>query len=297
MEHERYIKKCVQNNSLQKVSFLKRDGDSVEEIKNILFLCPFGSHLYGTEGKHSDLDLKGIYMPSLREIILEEDEKTIRFSNGENRNSTNEGDLDVEIIDLRKFISDAISGQTYAVELLHCPNELQIISTDLSEFLFSEKQRLISSKVKPFLGYCQAQAKKYSLKGKRLDELEKVNKLLGSKSPSSRLKIILSEIELDNFNYVNLVEKEIHNQSDSLKLLKIDQKQYNLHAEIRSVKNSLEKVLSKYGNRAHKAKDGIDWKAIYHAYRVAFELGELLKTGQIQFPLQKAPFLKKVKKR
>ena len=31
----------------------------------------FGSHLYGTDTATSDLDLKGVYLPSAREILLQ----------------------------------------------------------------------------------------------------------------------------------------------------------------------------------------------------------------------------------
>ena len=38
----------------------------MEEIVKILY----GSHLYGTDTKHSDRDYKGVYIPGWRDIIL-----------------------------------------------------------------------------------------------------------------------------------------------------------------------------------------------------------------------------------
>lgn len=53
----------------------------------------------------------------------------------------------------------------------------------------------------------------------------------------------------------------------------------------------------RYGARAKQAEDndGIDWKAVSHAFRAAEQLEELLTTGDLQFPLKNAQFIKDVK--
>lgn len=59
----------------------------------------------------------------------------------------------------------------------------------------------------------------------------------------------------------------------------------------------LEKILDNYGRRAYLAEknEGIDWKAISHAFRVCYEVQELLLTHQITFPLKQRDFIKAVK--
>jgi hypothetical protein len=51
---------------------------------------------------------------------------------------------------------------------------------------------------------------------------------------------------------------------------------------------ALEKVHDNYGARAKQAanNEGIDWKAISHAYRVGKQAYELLETGKITLPMQ-----------
>ena len=40
----------------------------------------FGAHLYGTDTKTSDLDYKGIFLPSVEEILLNKIPKCINLS-------------------------------------------------------------------------------------------------------------------------------------------------------------------------------------------------------------------------
>ena len=52
-----------------------------------------------------------------------------------------------------------------------------------------------------------------------------------------------------------------------------------------------------YGKRARQAAEnkGIDWKAISHALRAAYQTKQLLTEGVITFPLREADYLKEVK--
>ena len=40
---------------------------------------------------------------------------------------------------------------------------------------------------------------------------------------------------------------------------------------------------------------GVDWKAVSHAIRVAYEMKEILEEGNITFPLREREFIKRVK--
>ncbi len=58
------------------------------------------------------------------------------------------------------------------------------------------------------------------------------------------------------------------------------------------------KVYENYGHRARAAmnNEGIDWKAVSHAVRVAGQALELLSTGHITFPRPDAEYLLAVKR-
>ena len=59
----------------------------------------------------------------------------------------------------------------------------------------------------------------------------------------------------------------------------------------------LERFFNEYGKRAQQAAEnkGVDWKAVSHAIRVAYQTKQLLTENTITFPLKNADFLTKVK--
>jgi len=261
-------------------------------LKNVMFLSKFGSHLHGTTTPTSDLDLKAVFMADLSDIVLGRDRETVTASSGgDGRNEAD--DLDIEFIELRKLLSDAMKGQTYAVELLHADQGSEIFSTDLYEDLRANKDKLLTSNVKPFIGYCVSQAKKYGMKGSRLKATEEALDFLKESNRNHRVEDVVDEIPKNDIVFV--VDKDLAAQDEPVQLLEINGKQFDMRVKLKDVTPVLENLIGKYGNRAHRAKDGVDWKAVGHAYRVIYELEELLTTGAIQFPLKDREFLREVK--
>ena len=271
------------------------DGDVFAELDDVLFAVPFGSHLYGTADEESDIDIKCVFVESFRRLVLEEDRETVRFSTSDEKVANHPGDIDVDCIELRKFVSDALEGQTYAVELLHCPDDRVIVETSRFRALRDQRGHLLSTRVQPFVGYCRTQARKYGAKGERLEAIETTLEVLERHDHSARLEEIVDELPLDQA-YVDIVEQSIRGQDDPVALLEVVDKRYEMRARIEKAVESLRKVRDQYGERTRRARDGIDWKAISHAYRVVFELRELLSSGGLEFPLERADFLRRVKR-
>jgi len=68
---------------------------------NIIVKMKFGSHLYGTDSEDSDLDYKGVFLPSKGEILLGRIPKSYSNSTkkgNEERNTSD--DIDTEIYSL-----------------------------------------------------------------------------------------------------------------------------------------------------------------------------------------------------
>lgn len=74
-------------------------------------------------------------------------------------------------------------------------------------------------------------------------------------------------------------------------------RKYLATVRLSEVRDSLQKTYHAYGHRALAAArdEGIDWKAISHALRAAFQMYEILSFGDLQFPLQGAHVLSEVK--
>jgi len=104
---------------------------------NILFKTKFGSHLYGTNTPKSDLDYKGIFVAPLDEIILGHSSSVVQDNSKKDKafGERNEaGDIDIEYKELRQFIKDCLSGQTYALDMLFSPKDLWLNTSPEWEF-------------------------------------------------------------------------------------------------------------------------------------------------------------------
>jgi hypothetical protein len=55
-------------------------------------------------------------------------------------------------------------------------------------------------------------------------------------------------------------------------------------------------IYGSYGQRVHNAKNGnIDFRSLSHAFRAALQCKEIVETGNLQFPLKDAVWLREVK--
>src|SRR5690606_19643354 len=97
----------------------------------------FGSHLYNLNTSSSDVDYKGIFLPTLPELLLGNHPNSIVTSTGgDNSKNTNE-DTDVELVSLPRFIKHACDGETYALDMLHCSNPIS--DSDIWKDLISKR--------------------------------------------------------------------------------------------------------------------------------------------------------------
>jgi predicted nucleotidyltransferase len=83
----------------------------------------YGSHLFGTATPQSDIDLKGVYLPKARDILLQRVKPSHVFSPPKARGQKNSpGDVDREIYSLQRFLSLLAEGQTTALDMLFAPD-------------------------------------------------------------------------------------------------------------------------------------------------------------------------------
>jgi len=269
----------------------------METFKKI-FQTQFGSHVYGTNTPSSDTDYKGIFQESLENILLKRSKDSIvqgRSKEFGERNTSE--DVDVEWKELRQFIDDCCTGQTYALDLLFTPEKWWVDNSPEWEFILKNRSKLISKRVEPYIGYCRRQAGKYGLKGSRLGELHRVLDFFKDKDPK---KLVGEFVEdLSKTEFVRMVKGESRRNGEMVmeEFLEILGKKFQLNKQVLHVNESLNNLNTKYGDRSKKAMEnqGIDWKAVSHAFRCCFQLKELAETGEIVFPLKEAQFLTEIK--
>jgi len=87
-------------------------------------------------------------------------------------------------------------------------------------------------------------------------------------------------------------------EKTGLKIYEVCGKKFQETAKLEYIIPILQKFYEGYGARAKLAAEnkGIDWKAISHALRAAYQTKQLLLEHTITFPLKEAPYLLKVKK-
>lgn len=259
----------------------------------ILMKSVAGSHLFGTNTPASDMDYKGIYIPSKRDFLLCKVEDTINIKrNKEVGEKNTKDDIDVELFSLKKFIKMLNEGQTVALELLFTPDDL-IIEADPMWYTLREswKEKFLTKKTTSFVGYCKTQADKYGVKGSRMaalkqsievfEDLMKYGNLTKLREVWDKLLERLEGLESVYFD----VQITAHGD---VRYVQICEKKYQETQGIEYVLDALVKNYKIYGARAQAAErnEGIDWKALSHAYRVCCQAIELLNTHKITLPLK-----------
>lgn len=268
-------------------------------MNNILTI-KFGSHLYGTDTPESDMDFKGIYIPSARDIVLGNYKKTVQTSRKKadcERNTKD--DVDTEIFSLDRFLSLLMEGQTVALDMVFAPDEFcchNPANINIWRAIRLHRSELITRNVNAFVGYARQQAAKYGIKGSRMDALKRVMAMLEPLPLYDKLAVHENEVnaliaecrELVSLEKTALVEIAFCKgpNGEPLPHLHVCGRKVPLHANVKFAKEIFGRILDNYGARAHKAHlaGGVDWKALSHAVRVNNEALELLTTQHITFP-------------
>lgn len=84
---------------------------------------------------------------------------------------------------------------------------------------------------------------------------------------------------------------------DKMEYYEVLGKKFQMTMPFQEFKRAIQKMYDGYGHRAKMAEQnqGIDWKAVSHALRAAYQLHEIYTEGDITFPLRKREWLLKVK--
>jgi len=251
----------------------------------------FGAHLYGTATSDSDVDYKGIFMPTKDEVLLGRIPKSHNYSTGKDESKNTKSDIDVEIYSLHYFIKLACDGQTVAMDMLHAPKDMILQSSNIWKAIINNRHKFYTKNLKSFIDYARRQASKYGIKGSRINAALQILELLKKEDSSKKMREIWDELPRIEHCY------DIVPDPNGMRQYQVCGKSFQESATIGYVIPILEKFYNDYGRRARSAAENknIDWKAISHALRAAYQTKEILIENNLIFPLKMAPFLMKVK--
>lgn len=251
----------------------------------------FGSHLYGTNTENSDKDYKGIYLPSKEDILLNRISKSYSESTGDDSSKNTSNDIDSEFYSLHYFLKLACEGETVALDMLHAPSNMILETSKTWDIIVENRQKFYTSNLKSFVGYARKQAAKYGIKGSRLNAAKQVLDCLSKYNGELKLRRLWNDLPTGD-HIVMLPENP-----NGLKEYEVCGRKVQESATVAYAYSVIKLFHDNYGERAKQAAQnkGIDWKAISHALRAAFQVIEIFNQGTIIFPLREAEYLKEVK--
>jgi hypothetical protein len=278
----------------------KRPGDQ------LIMLTLHGSWLYGTNTPESEVDVKGIYIPNIDDVILGKAKDQLCLVPEKLKGAKNKaGDLEITIYSIQKFMRMAAEGETVALDMLHSNDitHAYLWGNDTWLNIRSVRNEFYTRNMKAFLGYCKKQANKYGTKGSRLASLLTVHEFIqsvpshyfeeqtGDKRATDRpLKEEWQMLPInDHCFFVQHPEMEYYSVLGAL---------YQPTMRIEEFKRLIASKWNDYGERSRLAmqNEGIDWKAMGHAVRAAIQLKDIYYVGDLKFPLGQAGLLLDIKK-
>lgn len=250
----------------------------------------FGSHLYGTASPTSDKDFKGVYLPTHTEMLLGRFPKSINESTKQNSNEKNtSADTDKEFYSLHYFMELARKGETVALDMLHAPKSAWLTTSWQWEYLVRYRSLFYTKNLSSLVGYARKQAAKYGVKGSRLSEAKLVLHVLRGTDPSSKVQ--------DHLAFLPTGEHCGLMTAEGVTFYHMCGKKMTLNASTGHYVPMVEAFVKNYGERAKQAEtnEGVDWKAISHAFRAAYQVRSILKDRDFTYPLLETDFLRAVK--
>lgn len=270
-----------------------------------LIRMKFGALLYGTETPLSDLDYKSVYLPDARSILLQRVHGSIQNKREKAEGEKNlPGEFEEESFSLQRYLSLLLEGQTVALDMLFAPPAMWESVTNIWHEVIANRSKLLTRKSAAFVGYCRQQANKYGIKGSRVAEAKEARDLfehlIDERGAHARLSECESELEefVQAREHCAIVELEAaHSQRRKLKHFECCKRKTPWTVPLKVAFDTYDHIYQAYGDRARRAQanEGVDWKALSHAVRVAHEALELMQTCNITFPLPNREHVKAIK--
>lgn len=264
----------------------------------------FGSHLYGTSTSSSDLDIKGLYIPTAKDILLQRVQPIVSYKRAKAHGEKNTPeDVDCEFYSPERYLMWLAQGQTMALDMLFAPDSAMITPPG-EEWLQikSLAPNLLTKQSGSFARYCRQQANKYGIKGSRVAAarlaLEFLSEAEAKNGPTTKLLAVQDGLKsLSLTNEFLFIGKDVEGNGNEVMYFEICGKKALFNASIKSARSIAQRLKDEYGERALTAErnEGIDWKALSHAVRVGREAIEFLTTQHITFPRPEAKHLLDIK--
>jgi hypothetical protein len=243
-----------------------------EVLDNLILKVRVGSHLYGTNTPESDEDFVGIFVPPAEYLLglknIEEVDLSVKDKDAAGKNTSEA--IDFKAFTLKKFARLALDNNPNILEILFVNPENILFINEVGRKLLDMRYAFISKNIKHrFLGYAFSQKHKMVIKLENYEKLNEALKYLGQCNEK-----FLLEIE----HHPLFIRKKDH--------MRIADINVPLTATVKKAKQSIQNRLNTFGSRQKLvSKYGYDTKFAMHLIRLLQEGYELIRTGNLEFPL------------
>ncbi len=268
-----------------------------------LVTIKFGSHLYGTSTPASDVDFKSVHVPAPRDVLLQRAKGSVSTARTKLEKEKNlPGEVEEESYSLLRYLQLASEGQTVALDMLFAP-EWSMTAPPSAEWreVVANRSKLITKKSAAFLGYCRQQANKYGIKGSRVAAaraaLALLDRLVDANGRPPRLGAFAAEVAEVAGEHSSVVDIRVGDTDRVVRHWDVCGRKLPFTSSVGNARDVVQKLVDEYGQRALQAESqqGVDWKALSHAVRVGHQAVELLRTGNVTFPLPNAAHVLAIK--
>lgn len=284
--------------------------DNFEKKYNakVVYVTQYGSKLYGTDNPNSDTDYKGIFIPTLNDVLLKKDLEHFNFNSNDDNSKNSKEDIDLQLFSVYKFFNLLKKGETGAMDILFSMfrEDTQIYNNkDFTTIIMKNYKKFYNRNLHSFIGYCVGQSKVYNVRGERFNELHifvnKFNDLVhtqGDKKLETMFPLIDEMFFEHPYKYINYVIADISRGSGVAKkgkYVEVLGKKFLGTVSIKYFSEKITEMENQFGNRARASAKGVDFKALSHAIRVINEIEELIDHEFISFPLKNRLYVTSIK--
>ena len=254
-----------------------------KNLRRPVILMIQGSHLFGTNNEISDVDYRGVFLPSMEDIILGDIPET---------ETPNYDNADTVLYSLHKFVSMAMESNMTALEMLYTPRELWMIEDygafEIWDSLVQEREAFLTNKIYNTVirikNYCSQYNPNTSV-GPVLRELITMLEM-NKRSPISTQPV---KRLTDVWGLIKETRPLLIKHEDTEpKEIEVMGKKLQATVTIEYAIANLIRMYTRYKNRMRRLlkNEGVNWKELSNIYRSAVQLCQLYMTGELKFPFE-----------
>jgi hypothetical protein len=255
-----------------------------------------GSRLYGLNTPESDFDRKSIYIPYLRDCILQ----TVSKTKNDLAKVEDEINLDKDnhtVYSIQYWFTLLYGGQSVAIEMACTPREHwdDRYTNKLWEDIYYCRKEYFSKNMKAFMQFARAQAVKYSTRSERMFIVENVLNILKKEETNAARLFNIWDLLPEN----EVCKKGVNerNSSEYKRTYSICGKDLQESISLTYAIEVVQKLYNSFGERVRKAKDmgQKDTKSLAHAFRACRQTEQIIEENDLTFPIRDYEWIRDLK--